>query len=418
MYTFKLYSINDQIKKKLAFIIREMRLLNYQKNKAAYLIEKNPFTKENFCEKNAICHYHTLTKLEREEIVKDDNVYHKFLDKLGLQFQVTYEQHKKLMELLNKYTERFLLAVEYVDFDQLKIVMDEIATNDFHNDCIALYYVKLLEIMYHLQVEQTVAEEQIRFIELFVNFFEGVYQGLVYHALGLYHHNLNRVVQPIEYYQKAIEIYKQYQISMGFINSILLSTYKSSRNYFNLIMLCQELEIYYIEHQNYRRLLHVYNYLMDFYILVNSMENAETYFNKALNMIDQYPDLNKYRVYLYHNWGMTFLKNYQFENAIKYFKLSYEYNENKNVVLQTLNLIIISLSKLKRTEEVNQYLQLGESYYQYSSKIQQAIFDFYRYKYTNQTDKAKQIALDKIIPKIKYLKPWNEVIIFIYDELL
>ncbi len=171
----KEFSLSDDIKKQLGFIVRETRKLRLIESKNTALIENNPYTKENFCENNQICHYHTLTKLENE-LIKEDIIYHTLLKKLNFYYQVSNDEHIQNMEYLDKRVHKLLYAGEFIDDDLAKQMKEEIQQIHFDIDIIADFYQKLLILYINLQLFNKI-EYSMEELEQFVDFYEGIYQG-------------------------------------------------------------------------------------------------------------------------------------------------------------------------------------------------------------------------------------------------
>lgn len=417
MYEIKKYALTDNVKRHLGIIIREIRKIGFQESKDRYLIEKNPFTKENFCDNNNICHYHTLTKLENE-IIKEDNIYHVLLAKLGFEFQVNESEHLKNMSIINKLSKDIFRAIEYIDDNLFEELRKELKKFNFKKDVIAYMHLRLIEFAYNLQHIKDIDEDNLYLMEQFIDFYKGVYKALLFQCLGIYYLNKTNYIKAKEYFLEAKDIYQENDISKGLINSYLIGVDKMTNNYLDTILLCNEMEIYYNQHNNYKRLMHVYNYLSDYYLLVNANELAEDYFNKTIEIINNNNSLERFKFTLYYNWGLRLFKEYREEEALNYFILSYENNTNTHSKIQIINMLLITLTKLHLTDDdlFRIYYHEGKLYYEYGNKYQHLIFKYFKYK-LESPKYYRRFALEKIIPDLSKNKYQKEILLFFYEDL-
>jgi len=412
----KYYTLTDEIKKQLGYIIREIRKQKYNEYKNVTLIENNPYTKENFCENNVICHYHTLTRLEND-IVKDDVLYHVLLKKLDLYYQVSEEEHEANMAYLENQTRRILYAGEYIDDDLAKSIKTELDEVSYSKDVIAEFHLRLLKTFIKLQLIMKVTDEEIEVLTNFVDFFQGIYAGVANHCIGIYHLNKLDTTEAKHLFLKAQEIYDIYNISKGLISSYLIAVHVSDSNYYESVPLCNEMEDYYTETKNYKRLMHVYTYLSDYYFLINARNVAKEYFDKAIAIIDKDETLIRYKYVLLYNWGYHCFKNFQFEEALENFLASLALCSNNTNYLQILNFILIIKTKLKHpVEELEYYCSLGEQYVNHSNEANQNTYKYFRFKLSNSRYYRK-FAIEKLIPQLKKDRTKMEVLLLLYEDL-
>lgn len=416
MADIKEFTISDDAKRQLGHIIREIRKLKFQESKETSLIENNPYTKENFCGNNSICHYHTLTKLETAEIIKEDSIYHQLLEKLDLLFQVTEEEHYKNMVLLENLSNRLLHAIEYIDDEETQKIRNEVERIDFTRDCIAEMYSKIVFSVHGLQMINKIDDNDIEIIKRLLEFYQGVYKGLAHHCIGIYYYNIQEHEKTLEYFELARDIYLENNVSMGVINSYLIGVYKVKNNYLDTVLLCNEMEKYYKETNNIKRLMHVYNYMSDYYLLVNAKDKAEEYFVKSIDIINNNKDLERFKFILYFNWGFRCFKDFKFEDSLRYLKIAYDNNTNNVNRLKIINMLLIILTKLNDIDNIQKYVKEGDKYYSYGTEIDQIIFKYFNYKYVFNKY-HRRYALDKIIPIFKNNPGWNEFLLFFYEDL-
>lgn len=412
----KYYTLTDEIKKQLGYIIREIRKQKYNEYKNVTLIENNPYTKENFCENNVICHYHTLTRLEND-IVKDDVLYHVLLKKLDLYYQVSEEEHEANMAYLENQTRRILYAGEYIDDDLAKSIKTELDEVSYSKDVIAEFHLRLLKTFIKLQLIMKVTDEEIEVLTNFADFYHGIYAGIAYHCLGIYHLNKLDTIEAKQLFLKTKEVYDKYNISKGLISSYLIAAHVYSNNYYESVPLCNEMEDYYKETNNHKRLMHVYNYLSDYYFLINALTVAKSYFTKAMEIIESDKTLIRYKYVLLYNWGYRCFKNFKYEEALENFLASLALCNNKSNYIQILNYILIIKSKLNHPEEeLKFYCNLGEEYFQDTNEVNQNIYKYFRFKLSNSRYYRK-FAMEKLIPVLTGDRARMEILLFLYQDL-
>lgn len=410
------YALSDEIKKQLGYIIREMRKIKFHKYKDSNLIENNPFTKENFCENNHICHYHTLTKLETY-LIKEDLVYHKLLQKLDCYYQVSRSEHQKNMEYMKSVTRKILYASEYINDVLVKDIRAKIQHINYKEDIIAQLHLNLIKTLIKLQLLIKVSNKDIEILERFITFFEGIHKGILYQCLGIYYLNILEIDKAKNYFFNAKDIYDENNISKGLISSYLIAVYVYTNDYYNSVPLCNEMEHFYKKTNNYKRLLHVNNYLSDYYFLINAHNVAKSYFNKALEIINQDNTLERYKFSLYYNWGFRCFKEYRLKEALENFITAYHFCNTKNNKLQTINMILIILTKLNfSSDELQKYYLEGEKYYKYGNESNKNIHRYFHFKLVNNRY-YRRIAQEKIIPMLSEDRSKNEILLFFYEDL-
>ncbi len=412
----KNYALSDEIKKQLGCIIREKRKIKFQKYKDSNLIENNPFTKENFCENNLICHYHTLTKLETD-LIKEDAVYHKLLHKLGYYYQISRTNHKKNLNYLESLIIRVLDAGEYINDELAMEILNEIKNIDYKNDVIAYFHLELIKLFIKLQLVTTVNETTIEFMNNFTRFYTGVYQGLAHQCLGIYYLNQLKIDRAQIHFLTSQKIYNENNISKGLISSYLISVYVHINNYYESVPLCNEMEVYYKKTNNYKRLMHVYNYLSEYHFLINAHDVAKDYFDKAIEIVNKDNTLERYKFSLHYNWGFRCFKEYRLQEALDNFIIAFNFCGNNSNKLHAINLIIILMTKLNYSEEeINKYYNEGEKDFSYSNELNQNIFKYFRFKF-RKSKYYRKYAHEKIIPMLSDDRSKNEILLFFYEDL-
>lgn len=408
--------MTDEIKQQLGYIIRETRLKKLNECRNTILIENNPYTKENFCENNQICHYHTLTKLEND-IIKEDSLYFIFLNKLNLSYKVNLNEHQKNLTYLYKILLDAIHAGEYIDDDKANQIYQELNEICFSNDIIAEYYLKLIKIFIKFQFIFKSDDEDVEFLQNYCQFYSGIYQGVAYQCLSMYYLYNTDYKEAKKSLEKAKEIYKENKISRGLINSQLIAVNVLINNYYDALPLCIDMEKYYLKTNNHKRLILVYNYLSDYYFLINSIDIARDYFNKAKEMMDNDDTLIRYKSPLYYNWGLRCFKQFEHEEALENFIISLSFCKIKANIIPIINSILIIMSKLQYPKaELMKYYLIGENYTEFCHNEDLIIFKYFRFK-LNNSRYYRKYAQDKIIPMLTNVRDKVEVLLFFYEDL-
>ncbi|QVK17777.1 hypothetical protein KHQ81_13140 [Mycoplasmatota bacterium] len=412
----KEFFLDEDIKKQLGYIIRETRKMNFNECKNTTLIEHNPYTKENFCENNCICHYHTLTKLEND-VIKEDAIYHTLLKKLDIYYQVNQKEHEAHMKFIDEIIEKVLHASEYIDDDLILNIKKEIMHVYFHNDIIAEMYIFLIKLIIKLHLIENVDFESIMKLEKFIDFYNGVTKGLVNQCLGIYYLNKLETEKAKKYFIDAKEIYQEFNVDKGLISPYLIAVYVHTNDYYHSVPLCTEMEVYYKNTNNYKRLMHVYNYLSEYYFLINAHTVAKDYFDKAIKIIDNDETLERFKYPLFYNWAFRCFKDNLYIEALEDFITAYHHCKINSNKLQTINMILIIMTKLKyNSDQIEEFYNEGKKYIEYSNEANKNIFKYFRFK-IEKNRYYRKFAYEKIIPKLTDDRSKNEILLFFYEDL-
>ncbi len=340
----KVYDLSITLKRQLGYIIKESRLNNYYQYKKDNPDSINPYTKENFS--SEICHYHTLTKLE-SDFIHDDNIYHALLSKLGLSFDVSFEEHNENMEKLNQILYKILQSMEYIDEDLMVNQNEELSKMDLHDDCIAVIHGKLLSMISRFQ-NFTINESNITELKIYAELYKDLYKALFKHCLGLYLQNTGNYPDAYHYFMDAKLIYQTFSISKGIINTHITTNYTLKKDHLNVINLCLEMEEYYILKNNIKRLFAVYTMLSESYLCIKSYKLAKEYHLKIMGILKREKSLKRYKELVNFNWGLYLIENYEFEEALVALEEAYKICGDTKYRLRLTNAILFVLTKLKR----------------------------------------------------------------------
>ncbi len=411
----KNYTISKTVKRQLGLIIKIIRTKKLEENKSKNLIEVNPYTKESFCDNNEICHYHTLTNLETN-YVRQDNLYHIFLGKLNLRFQVDENKHTKNMDCLSTILDKMINAIESLDHQLIDEVKEMINSLNFNDDCIALIHFELLTYAFYTLLENKKSDISREKIESYLPLYKDLYKALAYQSIGYGYLLKEQYEKAEEHCKKAIKEYQLHEVSIGVSHFPLIDIYVNHNHYYEAVKLCNELEEYYFNTNNKNRLLSIYIYLVDYYLLINSMDFAKKYYDEALLLSNdkaQYSD-SIYR--LHYIWGCHELTLYHEKEALQYFKLAYRYCKNEMYQLRNINRILICLTILnEELDKIKEMIQMGDEVYLYGNQIEKLIFNYFVLKIKNK--EYRQFAINNIIPILKVKKNLKFVLLFFYEDV-
>ena len=289
MKSIKAYLISPKIKIKLGKLIKLLRLKRLRELKNVELIENNPYTKENFCEHNQICHYHTLTKLEHSYI-RDNNLYHYFLKKLDLQYQVKEEEHLHNINILTDLAWDVLDLLDCYTNEKRKNLEKKIQEMNFQNDCLANINLMLLKQAIQVFIYEQYDRKMLEELKVILPIFDDIFQPIGYQVVANYYYYLKNYQKAEEFYLRANIIYQNFNINKGIILFPLIDIFVNNNNIYQAIKICQELEPYYVLHNNKVRLLSIYTHFVNYYLIVNSIELAKKYYDEAMQLINDVND--------------------------------------------------------------------------------------------------------------------------------
>ncbi len=202
----------------------------------------------------------------------------------------------------------------------------------------------------------------------------------------------------------------------GLISYYLIAVHVKTINYYESVPLCTEMEVYYKETNNYKRLMHVYNYLSDYYFLINAHDVAKNYFNKALEIINSDKSLERFEYIVYYNWGIRCFREYRLEEALENFMTSLNLCVDKKEKLPIIIYLLIIMTKQKCSDEDIQLVyKEGEKVFNFGIEGNQTIFKYFRFKLRNNKYYRKH-AFEKILPMLSDERK-SELLLFFYEDL-
>ena len=295
-----------EIKKQLAQIIKYNRMYKLEKTRSNKWTVNNPYNKDNLCKD--VCHYYTLIKLE-DNYINNDITYQLLLNKLGYSFNVTYEKHLENMEKLTEILNTMLKASEYLDDDLMETAHDSLIKLDLHHDAIAYIHFFLLKTLYKLYFFAVIDDFYLEQLTINQAIFLNIYSSVYKYIMGTIYINKINYKQAYHCFIAAQEGFEKYQFSKGLTGIHIISVYMMKRDYFNMVNLCLEMESFYQNTQNPKRLLQVYIYLADYYLIINSYAISESYYKKSLEIIQNNKSLARYYTTMEYNHGLYLFKN-------------------------------------------------------------------------------------------------------------
>ncbi len=416
MLEIKDYSISEQVKTQLGIIIRETRIKRLNEFKKTNYIDGNPFTKVRFCENNQICHYHTLTKLE-SDFIKEDYVYHLFLNKLNLFFQIEGEDHRENINVLNDLAYQLLKVIEYGDYNLDIKIIDHLYELNFDRDCIASMYLELLIYSYRVFIKLEKDKKTTEKLVNYIGVYEGIFKAIALHTISYCYYQTHIIEEAKTYCLEAIELYKEHNISGGLSYLPLIRVYMKEFNYLEVLKICNELEEHYINTNNKMRLLQIYMLLSSYYLLINSHNFAKRYYDESIYLADNDKKLKHLLHSLHFNWGLKKIYTYEYEQSLSFFNLALNCCFESDKMLKIINRLLLVYTKIGSNKKI--YIELiekGKDYYQFSVEIEQNIFRYYNYK-LNNPNYSRRFALKKVIPKLQTMKAMKIVLLSFYEDL-
>lgn len=407
-------SLSIEIKKQLGTIIKNNRKYKYDKTRNLKWFKDNPYSKDNLCKD--ICHYHTLTKLE-EDYILNDEAYYLLLNKLGFSFRVSYEVHINNMKKIRGYLNDLLKASEFLDDDLMNSVSKKISESNFQNDCIAHIHIYLLRILTKLHFFKPPNSFIVEQLEVHQELFSEIYKGVYQYVLGIIYLNQRQHDLAFNYLVEAQKIFEQNKISLGLVNTNFISIYMIKREYLKMVNLCLEMETFFINKKNHKRLLHVYYYLSDYFLIINSFDLAEKYYNKSLEIVSKNKSLERYYFAMEYNWGLYLFKKYEFHKALEHMKKALGYTSIKLRKLQIINVILFLMTKLKvNKEEIISIIEIGKECYDDGFDSDKIVLKYFIFKY-EKNYYYRKYATNKLIPLLKKYPESIDLLLIVYQDL-
>jgi hypothetical protein len=418
MLEFKDYPIPDEVKRILGKMIKEIRIQKSNEFKERHqdsIITHNPYTKENFTVQNRICHVNTLKRLE-DDLIKEDDIYHQLLYKLNLYYQIEPEDHIQIMAYLYHLLSQLLEAREYLMDEKVNEVKEALLKQDYHDDCIALYYRDLLLLNIRLYEYEEVSQSEIDKTEALVDIHEGLFRPFFFHTMGIFYARNHDQQKGLNYYLIAKKIYEANKISIGLINSNLIAIYIKHLNYVEAIKLCHEMEVYYINTNNYRHLIKIYSYFFDFYLLMNNEEQAKYYYHKAIELNEKYANLDRYMYFFYYNLALYYFSEMDNERLFTLAKQAYQKCVMTAHKLKCAVLYLIALSKTNRTEEIVEVLTESKTYIKANPNLDYLmLYKYFQFKFESP-NYYRRYTHDRLMHYLEDKPHLKDYLVFIYED--
>jgi len=407
-------SIPIEIKKQLSSIIKNSRIYKYERTKKYKWKKTNPYTKENLC-KN-ICHYYTLTKLEEEYIINDET-YRLLLNKLGYLYDVKNEEHLKNINKAACFLDDILKAVEYIDDNLMVSIDNKLSKIDFHCDCIANMHIYLLKVLIKLYFLNFLDDYYIEQLKIYKDIYSGLFKRVYYYILGIIYINQRSHNKAYTAFLEAHKKIDSYQDSKGLINTQLMLIYMLKRDYLSMVNLSLEMENYFQNTNNFKRLLHVYFYLTNYFLIIKSHNMADIYYKKSIKIIHNDKSLKRYYFALEYNKGLNLFNNYMFNDALEHMKEALNHTTKPQRKLQIINYIILLMMKLKYSNsDIKSMIQLGKESYKYGVERDQYLLKYFTFKYDNNSY-YRRYAIKKLIPLLRSHPTNIDILLLIYQDL-
>jgi hypothetical protein len=410
------YPLSDEIKKQLGMLIKGVREIKYQDFKEQKRKGTNPYSKINLIEQNRICHYNTYLKLEND-LVKDDAIYYKLLDKLDLNFQVNDKTHRSTMELIMNYGLTIIRSIEYFNSKQINEIIGELEKLPLKDDCIANAYYELITLRYELMYLSHISSKRMQKLNNILNIFKGLYHAIAINCIAIDYVNQNHS-DALTYLDMTKKAYADYQIHEGILIFHYLRVHYKAREYYNLIDICNRYEQYFHQTKNDKRLIVIYFYLSQYYSNIHHMELAVDYHNKALQLVSHYnDDLGRYYFVLFYDFGYQLFKHMRFKDALEQLEKALHYCEINIYRFEILVIMMILNTYNHENEEViNKLMQEAEIYYELGNEVEQLIYKYFKYKFESP-NYYRRYSFEQLIPVLKQNTKHKDYLLFIYHDL-
>ncbi len=403
-----------EIRKQLGYIIRENRLVKLKESRKQGLLI-NPYTKSNFCENNKVCHYNTLSTLENDYIT-NTKVYYMLLSKLGLSFKVSIKKHNEDMKMIEKIIYELLKAVEYLNIETIENIKIKLDSINFNDDCITQVFYKLILFHYNLFLVKKIEDKDVEELQIYKAFFIGLPKGLLHHSLGTYYLNTKNLDEAEKCFIIADKVYEKYKVSVGVIKTCFISLYFVKHRYLELLNLCIEMELFFNETKNYKRLIYTYSYLSKYYFLINAKNLAFENYYKTINFIDSYSYLSRFEFSIHYNMGLFCIKEILIKEAYNFMNLAYAKSNNDSEKFKSINILLFLNSKLKNNEMNNKFLDEGKDCLMHGNSIDQITFKYFKYKHEKNMYYRKY-AIENVLPVLKSDPTRIDFALLLYEDL-
>jgi len=160
--------------------------------------------------------------------------------------------------------------------------------------------------------------------------------------------------------------------------------------------------------------LSVYIHLADYYLLINSHEFAQKYYDDAIFLAKDDEIYSNLIYKLHYTWGFHELSQYRETEAIKHFELAYTHCFNYGDKLIIINRLMICYSILKK--DITEFLLNGNEYINKTNELEKTMYNYFVLKNENKSN-YREYAIEKIIPILKNMKKNKVILLFFYENL-
>jgi hypothetical protein len=409
------YPLSDETKRQLGLLIKGTRAIKYQFFKAEKNSGSNPYTKINLIDHNGICHYNTYLKLENN-IVKDDQIYYRLLDKLDLKYQVDDATHQNTMHQILSFALPIVQSIEFLDRNKINDIKEAIAGLPIEQDCIANAYYEMIVLRYELMDLNHTAPLRIQKIKCLYDLFEGLYHGVALNCIAIDYVNHGHE-KALHYLDLTRNVYATHHIDEGILIYHYLRYYYKTREYYHLIEICNRYEEYF-QIKNDKRLMIIYFYLSQYYSNIHHLELAREYHNKGLALISRYfDDLGSYYFVFYYDYGYQLFKYMHFNESLSQLEKALYYCNIEIYRFELLVILMILHTYLHHDDEIiAQLIKDAEVYYEHGNEIEQYLFKYFKYK-IESPNYYRRYSFEQLIPLLKQNVKHKDYLLFIYHDL-
>lgn len=382
------------------------RLIGVHRKEMLYLTKSARWTQVEFCKD--ICSEATLSKIESGEEIRFTDNYFVFARKLDFECG----EYPKIDLALEKLIDRMYRDMEYGYKDKV-ILSCKKAVKLLSNVQNVLYYGDLYEIFHGMMrygdtdtpfpdtfIRRALKEEDIlpkKVVDLLkVSIFTNSY--------------LHDSDKAFEKMCKKINLLESDYI----VNQMNLLLYYMINSYgIKFISLSNELEKKCIESENYIRLFDMYNICL---VMMSELDIEEipNYVNKIEELVHKNV-LPKAKISeYYHNRGLSFYMNHEFENALECLNLASNYDEDDS--LSTILFIAGCQRRLNLPVNIKDVSIDKQKKY---SKFLQSIYKYFKVCINTTAIERQKFIMNNIVPDLENNEPlFNDMFRYELNELV
>ena len=390
---------NSKVKSDCGRLIKIYREYRYSKNKekefscSEFILatKEHPFFE--IAENEPVCSRATLNRLERGQVIKDEDLYTFFISKLGFDGKEQPGISEKvslfcddLLEAVDNYQVEILTAME----ERLEQLFDGIKDSFYYKD---IYTLLKLILDYYVKAETPLQQEidYIYSIRFLLN--ENARQLLLNMLFYYYYFLKGQVVKCKEIKEEMDQTVDQYYVTAA--NRATWMMYKEL--WMDALQLIDEGIEYYGRKNCTFHLASMY-FMKALAMHTGNKKEIQCYFEKSISSFRQCKGTLAHirMIKNYFNIGFCYYSNKDYETALKYFKTYLTYNPPFTLHI----LYIMHCKSILDSTELDTMLMNIRQHEKSSHVIFSTFYRFFRMKMDNTSPKEIEKFLMKDVLKI------------------